>query len=203
MALMYRAKHDYAGALDGRPVSWHAGDVVPVELDDIGPLVRDCGADVLDWSAPLTDEDVRALQRQRDDVPVDPDTAEEQALGRHLKAWGGPVCPGRPGTMPGPGATNDAPHDVDPVHLDAALNAAGAWVVGCPTHLRHLASRDEVPVAPVLPDRSMRTYRAARRYSAYCLSFGPVELKAGHLVELPVYVAEWVENDSPGALEPA
>lgn len=219
-SVSYVVNRDYSGGVNGKRVAWLAGDIVRVDLDDVGPLVRDAGADVVDWAQPLSDDDAAALRRQRDEAAAVARAEDDEALRlrvvrEHVKVWGGPVCPGRAGAKPMPiGYSTDGPHAERVDDLHAGTNAGGDVVVGCPGHLPHLVAMDVVPRPAVVRDTTMRRYRVAHRYASALTEYDPsgpfgsgtaprrLEFAAGEVVEVAVWIAEWVNRDSPGALEP-
>lgn len=206
----YLVRHNYAGSVNGRRVAWRAGDVVSVDLADVEPLVRDGGADLLDWASPLSDDDVAALHRQRSDAAAaarasDVASVHLAAVRAHVRLWGAPLCPGRCGAVAEPvGYGMDGPHLERVDDLVVGTNAAGDLVVACAGHLGAWVASVVLPQVPPARDMTMRRYRVAHRYASTLTEYDAprrLEFTAGEVVELAAWVAEWVNRDSPGALE--
>jgi len=217
--VLYEAHRSYRGEVNGRRFAFAAGDLVRLDLADVGPLSRDAGFDVVDFAHPLTEEQATARRRELEkaaaaDAAALEESARARALADHIRRFG-PVCPGLPDrpVVPVPLGTSDRLHPS--AGLRAARNAAGEWVVACPDHLVKLAASTRIPELPPRPDPTPRRWRVTRRYQANYIDHHPtgplgaapaprrLDLAEGQYVELPIAVATWIDRDSPGALEPA
>lgn len=114
-----------AAELDGRRYQWRRGDLVTLDVAEIGPLARD-GGDVCAWGEPLDDAQAAAVldeMGRRTEAEAAEARQREQAIADHIRGWPGRWCSGRPG---------ERPHEA--YELDAARTGDG-WTVACPPHL--------------------------------------------------------------------
>lgn len=204
---MFQTTAAYKGNINGHRYDVDAGDVLDIPLDSLRALLTDSPG-IVDPRKPLTADQAAAIRHARDraaDQEHHDRVARTDAVREWLARWTGEVvCPG------------DGRHYVGEDELTAKARSDGRYVVGCAAHVDALAAQKEMPASPELVDRRMRTYRVGHNYAAVYTEYVPtgsftaggpsgrkrLRYKAGEVVDVRADIAEWVNRDCPGTLQP-